>query len=50
MLYLRTASEVQQAANAIIDRVKLTAAGAHSRAAGTEHGEPRRGTGAADCR
>ena len=28
MLYLRTATEVQQAANAIFDRVKMAAAGA----------------------
>lgn len=38
MLYLRTANEVQQAANAIFDRVKMTAAGAGPRPVGAKYG------------
>ncbi len=45
MLYLRTATEVQQAADAIFDRVKWRL-GTDSRSAGTKHGQPRRRAGA----
>lgn len=38
MLYLRTANEVQQAANAIFDRVKMAAAGADPRPVGAKYG------------
>lgn len=38
MLYLRTANEVQQAANAIFDRVKMAAAGAGPRPVGAKYG------------
>lgn len=38
MLYLRTANEVQQAANAIFDRVKWPAAGTGPRPVGAKYG------------
>ncbi|MCS5932761.1 acetate--CoA ligase family protein [Klebsiella pneumoniae subsp. pneumoniae] len=41
MLYLRTAAEVQQAADAMIDRVKLACPGAHPWIAGAKHGQSR---------
>ena len=41
MLYLRTAAEVQQAADAMIDRVKLARPGAHPWIAGAKHGQSR---------
>ena len=46
MLYLRTATEVQQAADAIIDRVKMTWPGPDPRPAGAEHVRPCRCAGA----
>ena len=41
MLYLRTATEVQQAADAIFDRVKMARRRLDPRTAGAKHGSPR---------